>query len=519
MRKIRGPSAYIILFVFVFITLTPVQAHWVDDWLDNMQATESGPGYYEGQQRGYFTAGSLSARWKMTSDPLLTVMPPRIKSGCGGIDVFLGGLGFMNMDYLVAKLQNMLTAAPAVAFDIALKTLCSPCAETLKALNATSDMLNSLQMDDCKMTKGVLTYAADKMGLYDGQSQLRSNAEAEFSLTQGLTANYGEMSKQWGKVASSWSDWASKIMSGNPPAAGESNPSVSDTEMTKDCPVSLKAILFPQSDKSSLLANFIENYKDYYGSDFGGNINSFSRVIRGLIGDVIVELKDSGESGKKTYSYKYIPPCDNSRMVDAFYTGQFYERSDSGGGCQLATIQNASMDRFVGERLQRIAGRIQNKQTIDDNDQYKLATFISTLPAPAYLMLKTAAMSNSLDIFLAQAQGPMAKAYTYNMVLDLNGKVSLILAQAISAIEHNKTSKNKCLTEIGNEGVASMARLTTKLNELQQQAMSEYANSLQENNSMIEFAQRYEEFNRQAVAQLSKVLGPLPAKRAIGGGT
>src|SRR5208283_5539131 len=36
-------------------------AGWINDWI--AQKTESGPAYFEGQKRGYFTGGSYSARF------------------------------------------------------------------------------------------------------------------------------------------------------------------------------------------------------------------------------------------------------------------------------------------------------------------------------------------------------------------------------------------------------------------------------------------------------------------------
>ncbi|MCP4339036.1 MAG: hypothetical protein GY799_09170, partial [Desulfobulbaceae bacterium] len=87
-------------------------AAWVDDWLQ--QKTTTSPNHFSGQQRGYYSGGSFNARWPNTSTYPVTVEMPRVKSGCGGIDVFMGGFSFMNTDYLVDKLQGILTNAAAV---------------------------------------------------------------------------------------------------------------------------------------------------------------------------------------------------------------------------------------------------------------------------------------------------------------------------------------------------------------------------------------------------------------------
>ena len=88
-------------------------AGWVDDWLT--QRAGSSPNYFAGQQRGYYSGGSFSGCWHNTTSYPVTVETPRIKSGCGGIDVFMGGMSFLNTNYLVNKLQTILSGASAVA--------------------------------------------------------------------------------------------------------------------------------------------------------------------------------------------------------------------------------------------------------------------------------------------------------------------------------------------------------------------------------------------------------------------
>ena len=108
---------------------------WIDDWIQ--QKTVVSPQYFETQKRGYASLGGMSARWKVGTDNLITVTPPRFKMGCGGIDMFGGGLGFMKFDYLVKKLQKVMgPAAAAFAFDLALNTLCTPCANGIKSFEA-----------------------------------------------------------------------------------------------------------------------------------------------------------------------------------------------------------------------------------------------------------------------------------------------------------------------------------------------------------------------------------------------
>ena len=146
-----------ILWVILWagVTLTAQADPWVDDWLNQMTVTH--PGYFEGQRRGYFTGGGFQARWRMRNDHLMSAQPPRIRAGCGGIDLFLGGLSFLDPDLLVQKLQRILQAAPAVAFDMAMKTLCKECSDTMMKMHQTASWLNSLQLNECALSKRLVT--------------------------------------------------------------------------------------------------------------------------------------------------------------------------------------------------------------------------------------------------------------------------------------------------------------------------------------------------------------------------
>ena len=88
---------------------------WAEHWFDNV--TYTSPGSFEDQARGYVTAGGFSGRVDVHNDYLMSVTLPKVRAGCGGIDMFLGGMSFLDPDYLVQKLESILQAAPAVAFQ------------------------------------------------------------------------------------------------------------------------------------------------------------------------------------------------------------------------------------------------------------------------------------------------------------------------------------------------------------------------------------------------------------------
>ena len=53
-------------------------------------------GAYKGQEGGFYTGGSIYSRNPTRDYQLFNVQVPSISAGCGGIDVFTGGMGFID---------------------------------------------------------------------------------------------------------------------------------------------------------------------------------------------------------------------------------------------------------------------------------------------------------------------------------------------------------------------------------------------------------------------------------------
>ena len=123
---------------------------------------------------------------------------PRFKVGCGGIDLFMGGFSFLNVNYLVQKFQKILQAAPAMAFDLALSTLCQQCSNIMKSLEALANELNGLQMNDCHDAK---VLSAKLVSPFTDNPKIKAEAQQDFSLETGLTDIYNDIQQA---VKSNW---------------------------------------------------------------------------------------------------------------------------------------------------------------------------------------------------------------------------------------------------------------------------------------------------------------------------
>ncbi len=138
--------------------LLPVSASFAD--LDSevrrmfsrlgLMGTATPAGVYEGQSRGFVTGGSVSVRLPNETVQPVSVSLPHLRSGCGGIDLFLGAVSYISTDELIRKMKTIGTSFASYAFMMALKTLCSPCENIMEKLEAASRVANSLNIDTCR---------------------------------------------------------------------------------------------------------------------------------------------------------------------------------------------------------------------------------------------------------------------------------------------------------------------------------------------------------------------------------
>ena len=338
-HKIRR-SKNLILVILAIISLFSgiCYGNWQDDWISSHSA--SGPSYIQGNQRGYFSGGSFSARWPSTADHLLTVSTPRLKTGCGGVDLFLGGMSFMNVNYLVQKLQNIMSAAPAAAFDIALKTLCPQCSDTIKSLEALADRLNQLQLDDCKASKAlVATMASPFISDNKEQGELATNI-TDFMTSSGLNNLYTNVSTDIGNIITA--------ASGNKPAANNTI-QTSSQNMTAGCPADYMAIFGGGS--------VLDNLANIKGVDLG-----YVLMMRGFIGDVWV---DPPATTGATFVGTYINPCDKNKNIQNFFAGDISVKpTGTSGACTDVTDTNRNLYTYTGQLMASIALKMKSAQPL-----------------------------------------------------------------------------------------------------------------------------------------------------------
>ncbi len=445
---------------------TLARAGFVDDWIT--QHAETSPGYFEGQKRGYFTGGSFSARWPQTKDYLVSVEPPRLQFGCGGIDAFMGGFSFMNFEYLVQKLQRILQAAPAAAFDLALKTLCEPCSNVIKSMNAMSDALNHLQLDDCKAATVI---AARAMDPFTDNAKIHAEAQKDFSLGTGIQDLGQKLNDIWN--------------------ANDKKPDQPSSVLTSACPQPIQDIF--ASAGSTLLQNIFKKK---------GYPDSYVALVRGLIGDVAVT-----NFGNDQLRFAFVSPCSENKPGDvfSFYSGNLYVRTNADVTCTLADDANANLQQWAVNKLVSIYQKMQNQQALTSTE----GDFIDTVPLPLGASLKVAMTTKQGTQMMAALSMLIARAYAYGMMNDLYGEViqSLYTIRAAMSKE-GQSPKPGCNIDILAGGMAELEKLAATTLVFTTNVRQDYANALHDHTAVLDVARRYEDFQKQSQDILSRAFSP-----------
>lgn len=436
------------------------KAGWVDDWFDN--AVVTGSSSYENQQRGFYSAGGFSGRINTAVDYPITVALPKLNSGCGGVDLFLGGMSFLDEDYLVEKFQNIIQAAPALAFDIALKVMAKELSDSMSKLEGATNWLNNLQLDDCAISKKIVATVSEDDP--DVLGSIWNEITSGVSLRDSINKSYDDAQQDI--------------------QAGDNTPPIDLKDEIADCPADFRAI-FAQG-------SVIENAADLLG--VGDNAD----IMRGYVGDVFIR---AGEADRVPLATRIEGCPANDRIgIDDMLNGTA-ERKALDGSC--ATDNGRSIIDIVGDNLIAIANKMQTKQALTALE----ITFIENSPIPIYSILHKAIAQRNVDMTIAVVTEVVATAYAYRVFDDLYRNTNYLFRK-ISNISSmpgvdGAAAGNRCSVKIYEKALSEFGRLHESVRAVRADVSRSYVRGVQENLAHWNFAKIHEQEQRELRARQS----------------
>ena len=156
-------SSVIFALCLLLCIASPAKANLNDElnstFVDMINVTPGGA--YDTQRRGVISGGSISMRNKVVHPNLISWVPPEIRGGCGGIDLFGGSFSFINGAQFTQLSRSIAQAAVGYAFQLAIEGMCPTCAQVISKLQSEVEKMNSLMRNSCESAK----WAVDKTGL------------------------------------------------------------------------------------------------------------------------------------------------------------------------------------------------------------------------------------------------------------------------------------------------------------------------------------------------------------------
>lgn len=435
-------------------------ADWTDDWFDN--AVVDSPSSYNSQRRNFYSVGGIRARVNTSNDYLATVSLPRLKAGCGGIDLFMGGFAFLDEDYLVEKFQNMIQAAPAIAFNMALSTMSDKLANHVGKLEATTNWLNQLQLDDCAMSKTVI--AEFKKDDPDVMGAMWNEMTQGKSLNEALTRGYQEQQEQT--------------------LANDGRPTVDLTDAINDCPAEYRALV----DNGSM----IENATKLAGMD------AYADVVRGLLGDIEIRTP-AGALVPQVQEISSCPGVDQMTVEDMLFGTTMARRNAAeGGDCYADASQSVLV--ITRNSLTGIANSIIGNVAITP-DQVKFIESHSYVPI---LPILTQALNNgNADVEIGEMANIIGSAIAYRIFNDLYRNTTIFMNKAIiagSPIGGGGPANTRCDTKLFAHALDKFKRINERLRDYRTMAHTTYAAMRieQNTNSMFsKFKREERDINRR----------------------
>ena len=142
---------------YIFLFLLIANQAMAEDLLANslsklgIMSNVNKPGIVSDQLGGYMTGGSMHVRTPNKNANLFNIQLPSMKMGCGGIDLFSGGFGYINSAQLEALMKNIGSSAISYSMMLTLKTISPQIADLVSQLESMARFLNGQNINSCQI--------------------------------------------------------------------------------------------------------------------------------------------------------------------------------------------------------------------------------------------------------------------------------------------------------------------------------------------------------------------------------
>ncbi|MCP3922832.1 MAG: hypothetical protein GY714_09630 [Desulfobacterales bacterium] len=405
--------------IFIIITIISISfsvqaGNYFDDWTKNSQIIKSSANNFNTGGRTFGNFGALSYHWQTDTIRPISITRPRIKAGCGGIDINLGGYNFVDFDYFVEKANKIIQNAPAFAFNIALATLSNQAYQSMGDVFAVIDRLNSLQLDECKASKAMVTVGKDLFA-GKGQESFQSAAVNEFAQESGLSGLYHA---------------TAKLTEGETIETASAKTGAKLDDMYKGCSQDVKDVFFKNG-------SMFENLADLYSLD-----KEMVSLIRGIVGDISVN--------NGTFTPKQKCTENSNKTIRDIVEGKTLEM-DKDFQCtkvevRVGGINYNSLKEYVSKNLEAVLYAQREKKDLTDSEKGFYLSLEKSIKKS--LEFDNQYIKNqAISLIVSNYDAYIATSITTNLLNDLTDSMMKTLIKAEHLLKGTSSNAN-CKKEI-----------------------------------------------------------------------
>ena len=202
-------------FITVYFCIFSLNVHAlssrkINEWYNSLNmsggsySNRTGASVIKGQSASYYTAGSYVERNKIVSFPkIVTVQSPKMSAGCGGIDLYLGGLETINADKFRKLLRAIAQNSKTMAFMLALKVVSPVIENTINEIQHFANKYLKMNLDSCKAAQNLVGGAMEYMGKKNANCIVKKIEKdgVSWQKAEEMCGNGGQMSTIEGKAA------------------------------------------------------------------------------------------------------------------------------------------------------------------------------------------------------------------------------------------------------------------------------------------------------------------------------
>ncbi len=146
---------------------------------------------YQIQGAGYYTGGSFRGRTNVVNVHPISITPPGVRAGCGGIDIYTGAFSYANTDQYLALLKAIPSNALGFAFNLALETMSPAIKGTVDQIQSVLDKVNNMNINSCDMGKALVGGLVASVGKQEEYCKTTANS-------QGWATDYARAKNECG---------------------------------------------------------------------------------------------------------------------------------------------------------------------------------------------------------------------------------------------------------------------------------------------------------------------------------